>query len=142
MRKARIAAKINHTEPLRLQCLKLNGFVIDQLPFEEELSGLKLLTCGDKCFDAGLRAPKTRHAPLNRWSGAVNNAPSHCMIVWPNWQGIFDAAGHQRDESGEVVAEGVVVSTSHSRMGCRKLGFLHFQTSNLTSFNYTKIQIP
>ncbi|KAF2856992.1 hypothetical protein T440DRAFT_412435 [Plenodomus tracheiphilus IPT5] len=111
MRKARITAKLDHTKPLPLQYLKLNGFVIDHLPFEEELTSLELLICGEMCIDAGVRVPETRQAPHNRWSGVVNNTLTHCMIMWPNWNGIFDASGHQCDESGDVGPAGEMDST-------------------------------
>ncbi|KAI8938021.1 hypothetical protein NX059_005695 [Plenodomus lindquistii] len=60
MRRARIAAKLEESGPLPLQYLKLDGFVIDHVPFEEELAALELLTCGENCIDAGLRAPHNR----------------------------------------------------------------------------------
>lgn len=85
------------------RCLKLDGFVLDFLPFEHELSRIELLTCGINCFDAGLRAPKIRRVPYNRWSQAVNNARTNCLIQWPNWTGIFDDHGDQRDSQGDVV---------------------------------------
>ena len=92
------------------RCLKLNGFVVDYLPFEHELSRLVLLTCGDDCIDSGLRAPMTPLTPHNRWSQIVNYAPSHCLIQCPNWTGVFDDNGEQRDEHGDVVSQ----ETGHS----------------------------
>jgi hypothetical protein len=111
IRKARIASGLDEATPLPLWCLRLNGFVIDHLPFEHELSRIVLLTCGEDCIDSGLRAPKTLKAPHNKWSRVVNNATSHCLIQWPNWTGIFDAGGHQRNKSGEVVPQELGLST-------------------------------
>ncbi|KAF1947344.1 hypothetical protein EJ02DRAFT_140610 [Clathrospora elynae] len=114
MRKARISSKLNEDKPLPLWCLKLDGFVVDYLPFEHELSRIVLLTCGKNCVDAGLRAPTTLRAPRNRWSRAVNNAVTHCLIQWPNWTGIFDDHGDQRDKHGDVVSQEVGLSTPAS----------------------------
>lgn len=111
IRKARIASGLDEATPLPLWCLRLNGFVLDHLPFEHELSRIVLLTCGEDCIDSGLRAPKTPKAPHNKWSRVVNNATSHCLIQWPNWTGIFDAGGHQRNKSGEVVPQELGLST-------------------------------
>lgn len=111
IRKARIASGLVEATPLPLWCLKLDGFVLDYLPFEHELSRLVLLTCGEDCIDSGLRAPKTRRAAINLWSSTVNNAASHCLIQWPNWIGIFDNEGSQRDSLGQVVAQEVGLST-------------------------------
>ncbi|KAF1834152.1 hypothetical protein BDW02DRAFT_647814 [Decorospora gaudefroyi] len=105
MRKARIASGLEEANPLPLWCLKLDGFVVDYLPFEHELSRIVLLTCGENCIDSGLRAPKTPRTPHNRWSKVVNNAPSHCLIQWPNWTGVFDDHGDQRDTHGDVVPQ-------------------------------------
>jgi hypothetical protein len=74
------------------RCLKLNGFVIDYLPFEQELSGIALLTCGKDCIDSGLRAPTTSRNPYNRRGTVVKN---RCLIQWPNWTGVFDECGDQ-----------------------------------------------
>jgi hypothetical protein len=76
MRKARIASR-RSSSPL-LHTLHLNGFVIDHLPFQQELSDLSVLVCGDKCVDAGLRAPRSA---------------AGCTIQWPAWTGVFDAEG-------------------------------------------------
>lgn len=112
IRKARIASGLDEGIPLPLWGLKLDGFVIDSLPFQHELSELVLLTCGDSCIDAGLRAPKAVRAPLNKWSRAVNNATSHCLIQWPKWAGIFDDHGDQRNQLGVVVPQESAFSTS------------------------------
>jgi hypothetical protein len=93
------------------RCLKLDGFVVDYLPFEHELSRIALLTCGKDCIDSGLRAPKTPLTPHNRWSKIVNNATSQCLIQWPNWTGVFDDRGDQRDSHGEVVSQETGLST-------------------------------
>ncbi|KAH5270076.1 hypothetical protein HBI71_064910 [Parastagonospora nodorum] len=111
IRKARIASGLDEATPLPLWCLKLDGFVIDHLPFGHELSRIVLLTCGDNCIDSGLRAPKTGRAPQNKWSKAVNNAISHCLIKWPNWTGIFDDQGDQRNKLGLVIPHDVILST-------------------------------
>ncbi|RMZ72329.1 cytochrome P450 3A9 [Pyrenophora seminiperda CCB06] len=89
MRKARIAAGLDEAIPLPLRCLKLDGFVVDWLPFERELSRIVLLTCGPNCIDSGLRAPEEHY---NKWNKDLNNAMSmsHCLIQWPNWFGGFD----------------------------------------------------
>ncbi|KAG9187730.1 hypothetical protein G6011_05601 [Alternaria panax] len=110
MRKGRIAAGLEEANPLPLWCLKLDGFVVDYLPFELELSRIALLTCGKDCIDSGLRAPKTPRTPPNRWSKIVNNATSHCLIRWPNWTGVFDDRGNQRNNQGDVVSQGTGLS--------------------------------
>ncbi|KAH8723897.1 hypothetical protein GQ44DRAFT_740652 [Phaeosphaeriaceae sp. PMI808] len=107
IRKARIASGLEETTPLPLWCLKLDGFVIDNLPFEKELSRIILLTCGEKCIDGGLRAPKNPKTPQKYGSWAVNNTPSHCIIQWPNWTGIFEDHGHQHKEAGVIVDSGL-----------------------------------
>lgn len=112
IRKARIASGLDEATPLPLWCLKLDGFVIDHMPFDHELSRIVLLTCGDDCIDSGLRAPKTDQTPHNKWSKVVNNASSHCLIKWPNWMGIFDNHGAQRDKLGLVIPQDLVYSTS------------------------------
>lgn len=96
---------------LLTRCLKLNGFVVDYLPFEHELSRITLLTCGKDCIDSGLRAPKTPLSPHNRWSKIINSATSHCLIQWPNWTGVFDDHGDQRDNHGEIVSQKTGLST-------------------------------
>ncbi|PZD46777.1 hypothetical protein A1F97_00553 [Pyrenophora tritici-repentis] len=111
MRKARLAAALDESIPLPLWSLKLDGFVVDYLPFEHELSRIVLLTCGPNCIDSGLRAPKTPRSPLNKWSKIVNNAVSHCLIQWPNWTGVFDDRGDQRDAEGDIVPQEVGLST-------------------------------
>ncbi|KAL5119518.1 hypothetical protein ACEQ8H_002583 [Pleosporales sp. CAS-2024a] len=111
IRKARIASGLDEATPLPLRCLKLDGFVIDHLPFAHELSGIVLLTCGENCIDSGLRAPKIRHPPQNKWSMAVNDATSHCLIKWPNWTGIFDDQGDQRNKLGLVISQDTILST-------------------------------
>lgn len=112
IRRARIASGLDEATPLPLWGLKLDGFVVDFLPFEHELSELVLVSCGENCIDAGLRAPKALRAPLNKWSRAVNNAKSHCLIQFPKWAGIFDDHGDQRDQLGVVVPQEMAVSTS------------------------------
>jgi hypothetical protein len=111
IRKGCIAAGLHGATPIRLWCLKLDGFVVDQLPFEHELSRIVLLTCGEKCIDSGLRAPKTKKT-FNTWSRFVNNAPSHCLIQWLNWTGIFDDNGIQRSKLGFSIPQDMPVSTS------------------------------
>jgi hypothetical protein len=110
IRKGRIAAGLHGATPIRLWCLKLDGFVVDQQPFEHELSRIVLLTCGERCIDSGLRAPKTAK-PFNTWSRFVNNATTHCLIQWPNWTGIFDDNGVQRSKLGFAVPQDMPVST-------------------------------
>ncbi|KAI4675582.1 uncharacterized protein J4E88_007615 [Alternaria novae-zelandiae] len=90
MRKGRIAAGLEEAIPFPLRCLKLNGFVVDYLPFEQELSRIALLTCGKDCVDSGLRAPKTSRNPHSREGKVVKN---HCLIQWPSWTGVFDDRG-------------------------------------------------
>jgi hypothetical protein len=111
IRKARIASGLSEATPLPLWCLKLDGFVIDHLPFENELSSIVLLMCGEDCIDSGLRAPRTERAPQNEWSKAVNNATSHCLVKWPNWIGVFNESGNQRDKLGLVIPPDLVYST-------------------------------
>lgn len=112
IRKARIASGSDEATHLPLWGLKLDGFVIDSLPFQHELSSIVLLSCGENCVDAGLRAPKTVRAPRNKWSRAVNNATSHVLIQWPKWAGIFDDHGDQRNQLGVVVPQESAFSTS------------------------------
>ncbi|KAJ4374263.1 hypothetical protein N0V83_003004 [Neocucurbitaria cava] len=94
MRKARIASGSDDVKPLPLKCLKLDGFVIDNLPFDHELSSLVLLTCGDDCIDAGLRAPKTTEVAHSNWGEAAANGLAHCRIQFPRWTGFFDGEGN------------------------------------------------
>ena len=70
-----------------------------------------MLVCGKNCIDAGMRAPKTQAEPYYAWSKKVNNAACRFVLQWPNWTGIFDTEGDQRDTSGNVVAQGSGVST-------------------------------
>ncbi|KAJ4992717.1 hypothetical protein SVAN01_01763 [Stagonosporopsis vannaccii] len=114
IRKARIASGLEKPRPLPLQSLKLDGFVIDHLPFECELKDITLLTCGDKCIDAGMRAPKTHAKPYHVWSKHVNHAACHFYVQWPNWSGIFDTAGDQRDTHGDVDAQGAGLSMPYT----------------------------
>ncbi|KAJ4362209.1 hypothetical protein N0V95_001453 [Ascochyta clinopodiicola] len=114
IRKARIESGIEEAVPLPLECLKLDGFVVDHLPFEYELTDIILLTCGEKCIDAGMRAPKTQAEPYNAWSKQVNNVACRCLIQWPNRTGIFDTEGDQRDMHGDVVAQDAGLSTPYS----------------------------
>ena len=106
MRKARLASGLNATAPLPLWCLKLDGFVVDHLPFERELSSIVLLTCGEKCVDAGLRAPRTA-SPQNTWSVGAKGMATHCKIVFPKWAGTFDARGVQQSEDGGLAEYGM-----------------------------------
>ncbi|UPX13900.1 uncharacterized protein EKO05_0004396 [Ascochyta rabiei] len=115
IRKARIQSGIEEAVPLPLECLKLDGFVIDHLPFEHELADIILLTCGEKCIDAGMRAPKTQAEPHNAWSKRVNNVACRCLIQWPNWTGIFDTEGDQRDMHGDVVTQDAGLSTPYAK---------------------------
>jgi hypothetical protein len=71
-----------------------------------------MLVCGKNCVDAGMRAPKTQAQPYYAWSKKVNNAACRFVLQWPNWTGIFDTEGDQRDTSGNVVAQGSSVSTT------------------------------
>ncbi|XPS71243.1 hypothetical protein M3J09_003431 [Ascochyta lentis] len=114
IRKARIQSGIEEAVPLPLECLKLDGFVIDHLPFEHELTDIILLICGEKCIDAGMRAPKTQAEPYNAWSKKVNNVACRCLIQWPNWTGIFDTEGDQRDVHGDVVTQDAGLSTPYA----------------------------
>ena len=92
----------------------LDGFVVDHLPFEHELTDIVLLACGEKCIDAGMRAPKTQAEPYNAWSKKVNNAACRILIQWPNWTGIFDTEGDQRDTHGDVVSQEAGLSTPYA----------------------------
>ena len=75
---------------------------MDHLPFEVELNSIVLLSCGDMCVDAGLRAPKTKNS-RNVWSQLVSDAPTHCIVDWPRWTGIFNGKGRQLDNNGTVI---------------------------------------
>jgi hypothetical protein len=41
----------------------------------------------------------------------VNGATSHCLIQWPNWTGVFDDRGDQRNNHGDVVSQETGLST-------------------------------
>jgi hypothetical protein len=85
--------------------------VIDHLPFEHELTDINFLGCGEKCIDAGMRVPKTDAEPFLAWCRRVNNTPCHFALQWPNWTGIFDSEGEQRDVHGHVVSQEAGLST-------------------------------
>lgn len=61
-----------------------------------------------------MRAPKTQAEPYNVWSKQVNNAACRCLIQWPNWTGIFDTEGDQRDARGGVVSQDAGLSTPYA----------------------------
>jgi hypothetical protein len=74
-----------------------------------------LLTCGSKCIDAGLRAPKiSRASTRNKWGPSVDSENTHCLIVFPNWAAIFDNQGRPLDPSGNVVGSDVGESSPAS----------------------------
>ncbi len=98
------------------RCLRLDGFVIDHLPFEHELVHIMLLVCGEKCVDAGLRAPKTRSQPDNDWNKRKANGTCNCVIQWPNWTGVFDPEGEQRDTHDVVVSQEVGLATPYAEI--------------------------
>ncbi|KAF2476578.1 uncharacterized protein BDR25DRAFT_277823 [Lindgomyces ingoldianus] len=102
IRKARGSAGVDENKPVPLWRLKLDGFVVDHLPFETELSFLVFLSCGNQCIDAGLRAPKTLNSH-NTWKCYIPNAITHCMIDWPEWTGIFDPQGRQLASDGTLI---------------------------------------
>ena len=85
--------------------------MIDHLPFEHELTDINFLGCGSKCIDAGMRAPKTDAEPFLAWCRRVNNTPCHFALQWPNWTGIFDTEGEQRDVHGQVISQEAGLST-------------------------------
>ncbi|KAF2205854.1 hypothetical protein GQ43DRAFT_427662 [Delitschia confertaspora ATCC 74209] len=105
IRKARIASGLDRNQPIPLVRLKLNGFVVDNLPFgkEGELRTVSLLYCGNNCIDAGLRPPKVL-VSSTMWNDFFMDRDTHSMIVFPNWIGIFDAKGNLLDSEGNVVA--------------------------------------
>lgn len=61
-----------------------------------------------------MRAPRTQAEPYNVWSEKVNNAACRCLIKWPNWTGIFDTEGEQRDMHGQVVPQDAGLSTPYA----------------------------
>ena len=61
-----------------------------------------------------MRAPKTEAEPYYTWSKKVNNAACRFLLQWPNWTGIFDTKGDQRDTHGGVVAQEVGLSTPYT----------------------------
>lgn len=85
--------------------------MIDHLPFEHELTDINFVGCGAKCIDAGMRAPKTDAEPFLAWCRRVNNIPCHFALQWPNWTGIFDIEGEQRDVHGQVISQEAGLST-------------------------------
>lgn len=85
--------------------------MIDHLPFEHELKDINFLSCGEKCIDAGMRAPKTEAEPFLAWSKRVNNTPCRFGLQWPNWTGIFDSEGEQRDVLGQAIPQEAGLST-------------------------------
>ncbi|KAF1934036.1 uncharacterized protein M421DRAFT_200 [Didymella exigua CBS 183.55] len=111
IRKARIATGPEEPVPLQLQYLWLDGFVIDHLPFEHELTEINFLGCGEKCIDAGMRAPRTHAEPFLAWSKRVNHTACRFGLQWPNWTGIFDSEGEQRDVHGQVISQEAGLST-------------------------------
>lgn len=74
-----------------------------------------LLICDEKCFDAGMRAPKTQAEPYNDWSKKVNNVACRFRLEWPNWNGIFDTKGDQRNKHGDVVPQIASLSTPYTK---------------------------
>jgi hypothetical protein len=109
MRKARLAATLDDSRPLRLSVLKLEGFVVDHLPFKAELRNLVLLSCGEGCVDAGLRAPKPEVAS-GVWNHLMPGVETHCLIDWPHYTGISNGSGSvflvedEEDRGLEMVA--------------------------------------
>ena len=91
--------------------LVLDGFVIDYLPFEHQLSLVEQLTCGNNCIDAGLRAPKLRHRSSNHEGEIEDNLDARLLIRWPKWEAIFNDRGDQLDLHGEVIPQNVGLST-------------------------------
>lgn len=88
-------------------CLKLNGFVVDHLPFEEEFKDLVLLTCDPECIDAGIRPPLVRTAPHNRQPFSNE---SRCFISWPNWFGVlYSNSDDQTGDNGSAALPDWVV---------------------------------
>ncbi|KAF2709773.1 hypothetical protein K504DRAFT_345443, partial [Pleomassaria siparia CBS 279.74] len=104
MMKARKTSYTNTCRELRLCSLKLDGFVVDHLPFEYELSRIVLLTCGENCVDAGLRAPKSVD-PQDNWGFFGHDRVSQCLIAFPHWLGIFDAEGKEKSNHGTRVSQ-------------------------------------
>lgn len=66
-----------------------------------------------------MRAPKTQAEPYNAWSKKVNNAACRFLIQWPNWTGIFDTEGDQRDTHGDVVPQEAGLSTPYAEYAPR-----------------------
>lgn len=85
--------------------------MVDHLPFEHELTDINFLGCGEKCIDAGMRAPKTQAEPFLAWSKRVNNTACRFGLQWPNWTGIFDSEGEQRDMYGQIISQEAGLST-------------------------------
>lgn len=123
IRKARLASGILSDKAIPLLRLKLNGFVVDQLPFKEELSRVPFLCFGPKCVDAGLRAPKVLvHSRVpNNWD---SSHWTRSMIIFPKWFGIFDAEGQLLVEHGHPVTSDDSADTSEEALKAVQDGLL------------------
>lgn len=58
-----------------------------------------------------MRAPKTDAEPFLAWCRRVNNTPCNFALQWPNWTGIFDTEGEQRDVHGQIISQEAGLST-------------------------------
>jgi len=93
IRKARNACLFDTKKPIPLVRLVLDGFVVDELPFEDELKALSLLVCGKQCVDAGLRPP-TVHFPSTTKNLPPQDSNPSWTVVFPKWMGVFDSEGN------------------------------------------------
>lgn len=103
IRKARLAAGIAEDVPfLPLLGLILDGFVVDYLPFEIEMTAVSFLHLGQQCYNAGFM-------PMNR-VGCNENASNFTWcpttVVWPNWTAKFRSDGKQLDAEGNAIDKG------------------------------------
>lgn len=92
----------------KLQCLRLDGFVVDHEPFDRELIYTELIVLGENCIDAGLRPPSTTRGALGipPWPlSTERGVNARCTISWPGWTGVFDAAGNLIDEEKDEMEE-------------------------------------
>ena len=100
--KARLAAGIAEDVPfLPLLGLILDGFVVDSLPFEVEMTAVSFLQLGQQCYDAGFTP--TNRVGCNENAGNFTWCPA--TVVWLNWTAKFRSVRKQHDAEGNATGE-------------------------------------